>query len=377
MTDSAGRQPIVSLRDCEATARRSLAPGVRAYVVGGVGDETTVRWNRRALNDLRICPCVLAGLSTADTQIDLLGLRLRMPIILAPVGLQRLIHPDGEVASAAGATRAGTVFTVSTAASTSLEQVAHGARGPLWFQLYAQRDWESTARLVRRAELSNYRAIVATVDAHLFGPRDRQQRHGFDSRMFEYPNVAPARLDIAPLTWSDVGRIRALTTLPLVLKGILTAEDAVRACDAGADAIVVSNHGGRVLDGLPPTAEVLPWIVDAVDGRVPVLVDGGIRRGTDVLKMLALGATAVLIGRMYLYGLRVGGAEGVAEVLEILLRELTTAMALCGRPALASIDHTVLWAHHHMRRGPDESSDSRRRRILRVADGSSPLGVRT
>lgn len=337
------RRPIGTIGDFRSAASRTLPPDVRAYVAGGAGDETTLRRNTRALRALQLRTSALAGLAAANASVDLLGQRLSMPVLLAPVGLQHLLHPEAELASAQGAARAGTVFIVSTAASLALETVARPGAGHLWFQLYAQPDWGCTVDLIRRAETSGYRAIVVTVDAHRFGPRDWQQRHGFDWRAFEYPNVAPARFEIAPLAWDDVERIRSATVLPLILKGILTAEDAVRACESGVDALVVSNHGGRVLDALPATADVLPSIADAVGHRLPLLADGGVRRGTDVLKMLALGATAVLIGRPYVYALHVDGAAGVAAVLGLLHDELTTAMALCGRPTTAAIDGTVLW----------------------------------
>lgn len=352
---------IVSLADYERHARARIVEPIWAYVAGAGADGLTRRWNRDAFDALRLEGRVLVDMTGAHTRLTLFGLEMTSPIILAPVALQKLVHPDGELATVMGAGATGTVMTVSTQASLPLEQVAAAAAAPLWFQLYIQMRREDTLRLLRRAETAGYRAIVVTVDAAVNGVRNEEQRAGFRlppdiqaSNLAGMPQpqsragpgqspVFTGLLHHAP-TWKDVAWLRGQTTLPLLLKGITAPRDAVRAVEAGADGIIVSNHGGRVLDTLPASIDSLQRIAGHLgpDG-VPLLVDGGVRRGTDIVKALALGAKAVLIGRPILHGLSVAGPVGVAHVIAILRAELEAAMALTGRPTLADIDRSVLW----------------------------------
>lgn len=335
---------LITAADFARAARRTLAAEARAYLFGGAGDERTRRRNRTTLDQLLLRPRVLVDVARVDTASTLLGVQLTHPIALAPIGLQRLFHPMGELETARGAAGDGALFVVSTAASMRLEEVAAAAEGPLWFQLYAQRDRGLTRALAQRADAAGYRGIVLTVDMPRIGLRDRQRRAGLDLQAFDYPNLAPSRLAVdASLTWADAERLQASTPLPVVLKGILTPEDALRACEIGVKAIIVSNHGGRNVDGLPSPSDVLPAIADAVHGRLAILADGGVRRGTDVLKLLALGASAVLIGRPYACALHVAGAAGVRALLQILRNELETAMAVSGCTTIAQIDRSRLW----------------------------------
>jgi 4-hydroxymandelate oxidase len=282
------------------------------------------------------------------------------PPIVAPTAFHKLFHPDGEMATVLGAGATGTGMAVSTQASVSLEEVAAARHAPLWFQLYMQHRREDTLSLARRAEAAGYEALVVTVDAPVNGARNEESRAGFRlpagveavnvggmpvPSSTAGPGESPVFrgiLDRAP-TWRDIEWLRAETRLPLLLKGILHPADALLAVEAGMDGIVVSNHGGRTLDTLPATIAALPAVADAVAGRIPVLLDGGIRRGSDVLKALALGAKAVMVGRPVVHGLTVAGAVGVAHVLGILRAELEAAMALAGRATVASIDRSVIW----------------------------------
>lgn len=330
------------------------------YVSGGAADELSLRWNRESYERIRLRPRVLVDVSRIDTRITLLGQEHPFPFLLAPVAYQRLVHPEGELATARGAGAAGATMVISTSATATMEDIAAVATQPLWFQLYVQRDRGFTTELVRRAEASGCRAIVVTVDAPVLGPRYRETRSKFTLP----PGVERANLKGLPtvtgghrptessiysalldprLTWKELEWLRSLTRLPMLIKGVLTGDDAERSVASGMAGIIVSNHGGRNLDTLPATIDALPEVVARVDGRVPVLVDGGINRGTDVLKAIAAGASAVLIGRAYLCGLAVGGADGVARVINILRRELEMAMALTGRTSIAAIDGSVFW----------------------------------
>ncbi|MBS7537783.1 alpha-hydroxy acid oxidase [Ancylobacter lacus] len=351
----------VAVEDYEALARERLPADAFAYIAGGAADEGTLRRNRAAFDDIRLRSRVLADLRGGGTWLELFGTALDHPILVAPTGRHRLADPDGERATVVGAGGARAAMVVSTEADHTLEEVAAVARTPLWFQLYIQHDRGFTADLVRRAEAAGYRALVVTVDAPVFGARNREQRAFYRGpKLSEFANlrglhtrhVAHAELgeslmfggflDVVP-RWEDIARLRALTRLPLILKGIMTPEDAGRALAEGADGIIVSNHGGRILDGQPASLEALPAVARAVEGRVPVLMDGGIRRGTDVLKALALGARAVLVGRPCLYGLAVAGPAGVAHVLHLLRCEFEMAMVLTGCRTLADIGPQVLW----------------------------------
>jgi 4-hydroxymandelate oxidase len=330
------------------------------YISGGAADELTMRWNRESYDRMRLRPRILVDVSQLDTRVTLFGRELPFPILLAPAAYHKLAHPDGEIATAKGAGAAGATLVVSTSATASLEEVAQAATQPLWFQLYVQADRDFTRELVRRAESSGYRALVVTVDSPVLGPRYRETRSKFTlppgveranlkgwktaagGQRPSEATIYTALLD-PKLTWKEIEWLRSVTKLPMLLKGILNADDAARAVELGAAGVIVSNHGGRNLDTLPATIDALPEVAVRVGGRVPVLVDGGIRRGTDVLKAIALGASAVLIGRPYLYGLAVGGADGVKRVLNILRREFEMAMALTGRTSLAQIDGSVIW----------------------------------
>jgi 4-hydroxymandelate oxidase len=320
-----------------------MSPAVWARVEGGAADEITLRWNREAWQQIRLRPRVLIDVSSVDTRVALLGQELPFPILLAPTGAQGLIYPDGDLAAAAGAAAAQATLVVSSSASLPIEQIARHTSSPVWFQLYVQRDRAFTKDLVQRAEAAGYRALCVTVDSPSHGTRDREHRYKADLPPRPLPNFAgPDYLD-PTLTWKDIDWLLSFAKTPILLKGILDPDDAEASLKAGVAGIMVSNHGGRNLDTVPATCHALPPIVDRLGGRLPIIVDGGIRRGTDVLKALALGATAVQIGRPYLYGLAVAGAEGVTQVVRILRKELELAMMLTGRPTIASINGSVLW----------------------------------
>lgn len=298
--------------------------------------------------------------SKLDTRVTLFGQEHAFPILLAPTATQKLTHAEGELATARGAGAAGTTMVLSSFSNTSLEEVAAVAKSPLWFQLYAQTDHGFTRELVQRAEAGGYRALCLTVDTPISGARNRETRA--DVKLTSLPNlkgfkgvgseggVRTGSLEIfssvldAALSWKDVEWLRSFAKIPLLVKGVLNPDDADRAVKAGVAGIMVSNHGGRNLDTVPATIDALPQVADKVAGRVPVFVDGGIRRGTDVLKALALGADAVLIGRPYLYGLGAAGEDGVTKVVNILQREFQMAMVLTGRTNIGSIDRSVIWS---------------------------------
>jgi len=349
-----------ALADYEALARQRLSPQAWAYFAGGAGDEWTLGENVAAFARRPLRTRVLRDLKGANTRLTLFGTELDAPILLAPVAFQRLAHPDGEMATTLAASAVGALMTVSTQASAPLEDIAAQASAPLWFQLYIQPDRAFTADLVRRAEQAGYRALVVTVDAPVNGVRNREQRAGFARPahveavnlrgMRDLPPPPPGALLFGtPLIesvpgWADFEWLRGLTRLPILAKGVADPEDARRAIAAGADGIVVSNHGGRALDGVPAAIDLLEPVVEAVAGAVPVLMDGGVRRGIDVLRALALGARAVMIGRPQVFALAAAGAPGVAHMLRILRAELELAMALTGCRDLAAIDRAVLEA---------------------------------
>jgi len=354
---------VVSLADHEAEARRALDDNAWSYFAGGAADELTLRANAQAWQQLQLLPRVLTALQGGHTQVPLLGKPLAHPVLLAPVAYQRMAHPDGELATAAAAAAQGAGLVLSTQASTPLEEVAQVYRhmgstdaghsgGPLWFQLYLQPDRDVTLQLLARAEAAGYEAVVLTVDAPVHGARDRERRVGFRLP----PGIRPVNLPVplpqdqssaglsafegvlrhAP-TWRDVRWLAQATRLPVLLKGILHPDDARLALDCGAAGVVVSNHGGRTLDTALPTARALPAVAQAVGHQMAVLADGGIRRGTDVFKALALGAHAVLVGRPYIHGLAHAGAVGVAHTIRLLRDEFEIALALCGCATPADI----------------------------------------
>ena len=344
---------LVSLDDFERAARERMATMAYEFVASGAGDEITIRWNREDYNKLKLRPRVLVDVEVLDTSLELFGQKSDFPILLAPTALQRLTHPEGEVETARGAGVANATFVVSSLSTRRMADIARATTTPLWFQLYGlNKERHGFVRdVVQEVKASGCRALCVTVDAPVLGARNRQARAGFRiPDVFEtpyYPERVGAKTAaglpiLGGFTWKDVAWLRSVTNLPILLKGILNPEDAELAIRAGVDGIIVSNHGGRCLDTLPATISALPAVAEKVAGRVPVLVDGGIRRGTDVLKALALGAKAVLIGRPYIYGLAAGGATGVSRVVEILRDEFKMAMALPGRRTLAEIDRSVI-----------------------------------
>ena len=353
---------IACVDDYLPFARERIAPAAWAYLDGAAADGLTASGNAAAFARIRLYTRVLADLAGGHTRVELFGDTYDFPILLAPVAHQKLAHPDGELATAFGASAMRAGMVASTESNVTIEEIAGVAQSPLWFQLYVQHDRDFTLGLVRRAEAAGCRALVLTVDAPVNGVRNAEQRAGFAlppgieaanlRGMAPTPpaSVAPGQsLFDSPLLagasgWRDVDWLRAHTALPLLLKGITQADDARRALEAGAAGIVVSNHGGRVLDTQIATIDALPAIAEAVQGRVPLLLDGGIRRGSDVFKALALGADAVLVGRPYLHALATAGAPGVAHVLHLLRIELEMTMALCGCRTLADIDRSSLVA---------------------------------
>lgn len=344
---------VVTLADHEAHARTHLDANAWAYLDGVAADGLTHRANRAGWDRLRLQPRLLRPRPAPSTATELLGRRLPHPVLLAPLAYQRLFHADGEVASALAASAQEAGFVLSTLSSVRLETVAAAfradtQRGPLWFQLYFQRDRGATLELVRRAEQAGYEALVLTADAPVQGVRDAERRVGFRlpagvsaanldaTALAQAPRSVGELLAIAP-DWSDLEWLVQATRLPVLLKGVLHPQDARDALAAGARGLIVSNHGGRTLDGAAATAEALPRIADRVAGAAPVLVDGGIRRGTDVLKAMARGASAVLVGRPFAWGLATAGPVGVAHVLRLLRDELEAAMALSGVADLARL----------------------------------------
>ncbi|HEY1080918.1 MAG TPA: alpha-hydroxy acid oxidase [Prosthecobacter sp.] len=352
---------IVALTDYEPLAREHLGEQAWAYFSGGAADEITLRDNRLAYDGLKLIPRVLRDMKEGSTRISLFGQEYAHPVFLAPIAYHRMAHQEGEMATVLGAAALKAGMIVSTRASVPIEDIARTAQAPLWFQLYIQPDRDFTLQLVRRAEESGYKALVLTVDAPLNGIRNRLQRARFQMppgveavnlRGMKPLDMRPRQagenvafgslLNDAP-TWADLGWLLQNTRLPVILKGVLSAEDAELAIQQGVAGLIVSNHGGRVLDTTPATLDVLPEITARVQGRVPVLVDGGIRRGTDVLKAMAMGASAVLIGRPYIFGLSVAGAVGVAHVINILRAEFEVAMALTGCATTDQIGPHLLW----------------------------------
>jgi 4-hydroxymandelate oxidase len=351
---------IVAAADYEPFARERVDGNAWAYLTGGTADEITLRANREAFDRLKLNQRVLGDFSGGgNTRVTLFGQIFDSPVLLAPVAYHKLAHPEGELATALGAAAAKAGFAVSTHSSVTLEEIAQAAPNALWFQLYLKSDRGFTKELVQRAEAAGYSALLVTVDAPVNSMRNREQRIQFRlppgveaanlrglpppvARGIDENELCGGMMKEAP-TWQDIEWLRSITKLPVVIKGIMTPEDASQAAIRGAAGVVVSNHGGRTVDTAPATIEALPQIADAVQGQIPLILDGGVRRGTDVLKAIALGASAVMIGRPYIFGLAAAGAVGVAHVLNILRAELEVAMALTGRPTLASVDRSVVW----------------------------------
>jgi 4-hydroxymandelate oxidase len=371
----------VTLADFEPLAKKRMTHMAYEYIAGGAGDEITLRDNQAAFDRIRLHPRVLVDVSHLDTKLTLFGQALEFPILLAPTAYHRIVHPEGEIATVRGAAAAGATAVISSFATTSIEDVAKAAKeaagtgnrdrqpgqapsagsgqAALWFQLYVNKDRGFTRDLVQRAEAAGCRALCVTVDSPTTGLRHRETRARFalppglersnlkglvtGAGGATRPDGSIYNVVLDPtLTWKDIEWLRGLTKVPVLIKGVLGPDVAARGAAAGVG-IIVSNHGARNLDGVPATIDALPRIADAVDGRVPILMDGGVRRGNDVLKALASGASAVLIGRPYLFGLAVQGADGVAKVVQILRREFEMSMALMGRRSLKEIDRSALW----------------------------------
>jgi len=352
----ASPQEAINIFDLEAVARRNLSPAHWAYLETGVDDDLTVKANAEGFRRFQIRPRPFADVGRIDTSIELFGQRFASPIMLAPVGNQRAFHEEADLASARAARARGHQFIISTYASYHVSEVAQAFGGPLWFQLYPTDDWDVTVQLIRRAEDAGSSVLILTVDTPGGSNRETMRRGGnqanpecrvchqpglqaFLKRHPIYRDIDSSRVrsGVRPYTWDFVDRVRQATRLRFVVKGVVTGEDAEDCVRHGVDGIIVSNHGGRELESLLGTIEALPEVVQAAAGRIPVLVDGGVRRGTDVFKALALGARAVCIGRPYLWGLGAFGQPGVERVLELMQGELVQVMRLAGTPAVRDI----------------------------------------
>lgn len=348
-TDGAAPPILVSLSDYEAAAHAKLSDPAWAYFGGGSADEITLHRNRTALDALRLMPHVLVDVEKVDMSTTLLGHQLAHPILLAPTSSHVLAHPDAEVATVKGAGMAGAIMVASTVSNRSIEEICAAATGPVWFQLYLLDDRVQAASLIRRAEAAGAKALVVTADNPFAYARNREERQRGKMPQIPFGNlgiVAEPGGRISPrrrFKWDDLAWIKSISGLPIVLKGILNPDDAEEAVKRGVAAVVVSNHGGRILDTLPATIEALPGVVRRVGRRVPILFDGGVRRGTDILKALGAGADAVLIGRPTVFGLAVAGPEGVRDVVALLRKEFEGAMAMTGRRKLSEIDASVFW----------------------------------
>ena len=358
---SAERWPL-NLEALEASASGGLDPAAYDYYRSGAGDEVTLARNRAAFSELRLLPHVLRDVSEISTETTVLGTESSMPVVVAPTAFHGLAHPEAEPATGRGAAAAETIFCLSSLSNTSPEDVAEAGAGTRWFQLYVFKDRGLTRDLVERAEAAGYEAILLTVDAPVLGRRERDVRNAFalpehlsiacvDDRL--EPSAGESGLaayfasELDPgLTWSDLEWLVETSGLPVAIKGVHRADDAARAVEAGAAGVIVSNHGARQLDTVPATIEMLPAVADAVDGGADVLVDGGVRRGTDVIKALCLGADAVLVGRPILWALALDGEAGVRRVLEMLRLEIREVMALCGAASQAALTAELIAPEH-------------------------------
>ncbi|MFT5196795.1 MAG: 4-hydroxymandelate oxidase [Cellvibrionaceae bacterium] len=352
-----GKTSLINIYDFAEAARDAMSPGHYDFVSGGALDEITLRENHTAFDRMKLNYRVLTGTHKPCLAATIFGDVIDMPIFCAPTGSQKVTHPDGELAVRRAADRFNTIMTVATTSTYPMEEVSKAGSSPVWFQLYLFKDEGLNREIVARAEATGFKAIALTVDSHVFGKRERNIRNNYASPsgiVYEnLPNAGESEgREVSAfmneswkndLSWSDVAWLRAHTTLPILIKGICHPLDAEMAIEQGADGIWVSNHGGRQLDTAPATIEVLPTIARKVAGRVPIIFDGGIRRGSDVLKAIALGATAVAIGRPTLWGLAVDGQAGVENVLEILRAELELCMALCGCNSLSEITSDLIF----------------------------------
>jgi 4-hydroxymandelate oxidase len=347
----------LSTFDLERIAGERLEPMARAYYESGSEDELALRRNRQAFEEVRLAPRVMVDVSRRTLATSILGESIAMPVMVAPTAFHGLADPGAEVTTRRGVSAAGTVMTLSTLSNSPVEEVVAAASGPVWFQLYMYRDRGATRGLVERVEAAGCSALVLTADAPVLGFRHRDVIHRFAlPSHLHIANMLPAGMEQLPaadrdsglaayfatlidpsLSWADLEWLRSITELPIVLKGVLRPQDAIQARDAGCGAVVVSNHGGRQLDAAPATIDALPAIADAVGDSIELLVDGGVRRGVDVVKALALGARAVLVGRPILWGLAAGGEAGVKRVFELFAAEIDRTLALCGCPGVTDI----------------------------------------
>ncbi len=384
MSRSVESSRVVSIADLRPLARRRLPRVVFDYLDGGAEGEFTLRENCRAFEDVTFRPRHAVSVPACDLRTRVLGFDLAFPVLLAPVGYSRLMHPEGEVAAARCAGKAGTAYILSTISGHRMEDVKAASNGPVWYQLYLMGGRGAAQGAIARARNAGFSALVVTIDTPVAGMRERDSRNGMkelmsggplskipflpqilsrpgwlvrfllDGGVPDLPNVVipgqgpmpmidvGAALASSTVTWKDLSWIREAWSGPIIIKGVLTAEDARRAIDEGASAIVVSNHGGRQLDCVPASLQVLPEIVAAVNGRIEVLMDGGVRRGTDVIKAICLGARAVLVGRAYAYGLAAGGPAGVARAIEILRTEMDRTLKLLGCPSIKDLDRSFV-----------------------------------
>jgi len=359
-----GKVPV-NVYEYHTLAKAKLPAMVYGYYASGADDQQTLQDNEDAFKRLRFRPRVLIDVSAQDLTTVILGSASAFPLVLAPTAMQRMAHPEGELATARASTRAGVPMTLSSWSTTSLEDVAAASSGPKWFQLYVYKDRDITLQLVRRAEASGYLAIALTVDTPRLGRREADIKNQFSLpshlTMANFASVDPgaeqgrmgaaagsglaayvAGLIDQSLSWKDIAWLKRNTRLPILAKGIETREDAEIALEAGCAGIIVSNHGARQLDGVIATVDALEEVVHAVRGRIPVLVDSGVRRGTDIVKALALGASGVMIGRPYVWGLATAGEEGIVHVLELLKKEFALAMALCGCVKVSDIKREMV-----------------------------------
>jgi L-lactate dehydrogenase (cytochrome) len=384
MSPSVQPPRVVNIEDLRRDARRRLPRVVFDYIDGGAEGELTLRANCRAFETVTFRPRCAVAMPTCDLRTAVLGTSLSMPLILAPVGSSRLIHPRGEEAAARAAGAAGIGYTLSTFSGCRLEDVAAASKAPVWYQLYLAGGRDCALPAIERAKAAGFSALVVTIDTAVAGMRERDLRNGVkellsgkfwsmlpfvsqlltkprwlagfiaDGGLMKFPNVVipgkgpmlytdvTAALEQSVVTWEDLKWIRQAWNGPIVIKGIHTGDDARRAADAGADALVVSNHGGRQLDGVAPTLQMLPEVLAAVGDRIEVLLDGGVRRGSDIVKALCLGARAVLIGRAYAYGLGAAGETGVARAIEILRADLIRTLKLLGCASVADLDRSLI-----------------------------------
>jgi isopentenyl diphosphate isomerase/L-lactate dehydrogenase-like FMN-dependent dehydrogenase len=357
------KRDLVSVFDYEAAARKKLPKTAFDYYASGANDEITLHENHAAYERIKLKPRVLIDISRRDLSTTVLGQWVSMPIIVAPTAFHRMAHPEGEVATVKASGKADTIMILSTLSTCSIKEVMAEATGPVWFQLYVYKDREATLSLVERAESNGCKAIALTVDAQVWGRRERDIKNRFRlPKDLSIKNLMTAGREQFPegkadsglaayvawqfdptLSWKDVDWLCSKSNIPVLLKGVLNPEDARLAADHGAAGVIVSNHGARQLDTVPATIEALPHIVEAVDGKIEVLVDGGVRRGTDVVKAIALGAMAVGIGRPIIWGLALDGEKGVKRILDILRSDFELAMRLCGCTSVPEMSRDLIF----------------------------------